>query len=76
MLANIMPASPSGARVCYDGFKDWLKNMDRVMQEYNSHSLYLMFPKMSMDQAHHLLAYADEHWSDVKGTFCVEHGLR
>ena len=52
------------------------KNMDRVVQKYCSHHLYLMVPKMSMDQAQRLLEYADEHWSDVKGTFCVEHGLR
>ena len=32
--------------------------------------------QVSMDQAQRLLKYADEHWSDVKGTFCVEHGLR
>jgi 5-methyltetrahydrofolate--homocysteine methyltransferase len=61
----------------YSGdFEDWLKNVDRVVQKYGSHSLYLMFPEMSMDQAQRLLKYADEHWSDVKGTFCVEHGLR
>ncbi len=61
----------------YSGdFEDWLKNVDRVVQKYGSHSLYLMFPEMSMEQAERLLAYADAHWSDVKGTFCVEHGLR
>ncbi|MBQ3304400.1 MAG: trimethylamine corrinoid protein 2 [Clostridia bacterium] len=61
----------------YSGsFEDWLKNVDRIVQKYGSHSLYLMFPEMSMDQAQRLLKYADEHWSDVKGTFCVEHGLR
>ncbi len=61
----------------YSGeFEDWLKNVDRVVQKYGSHSLYLMFPEMSMEQAQRLLKYADEHWSDVKGTFCEEHGLR
>ena len=61
----------------YSGsFEDWLKNVDRIVQKYGSHSLYLMFPEMSMDQATRLIQYADEHWSDVKGTFCVEHGLR
>ena len=59
-----------------DDFEDWLKHVDRIVQKYGSHSLYLMFPEMSMDQANKLLAYADAHWSDVKGTFCVEHGLR
>ena len=61
----------------YSGdFEDWLKNVDRVVQKYGSHSLYLMFPEMSMEQANRLIQYADEHWSDVKGSFCVEHGLR
>ena len=61
----------------YSGeFEDWLRNVDRVVQKYGSHSLYLMFPEMSMVQAKRLLKHADEHWSDVKGTFCEEHGLR
>ena len=63
-------------KVYSGGFEDWLKNVDRIVQKYGSHSLYLMFPEMSMEQAECLLQYADEHWSDVKGTFCVEHGLR
>ena len=54
----------------YSGeFEDWIKNVDRIVQKYGSHSLFLLFPEMSMEQAQTLLAYADEHWSDVKGTF-------
>ncbi len=54
----------------YSGeFEDWLRNVDRLVQKYGSHSLFLMFPEMSMEQAQRLLAYADEHWSDVEGTF-------
>ena len=54
----------------YSGeFEDWLRNVDRIVQKYGSHSLFLMFPEMSMEQAEKLLAYADENWSDVKGTF-------
>jgi len=61
----------------YSGeFEDWLKNVDRIVQKYGSHSLYLMFPEMSLAQANTLIQYAEDHWSDVKGTFCVEHGLR
>ena len=33
------------------------------------HSLFLLFPEMSMEQAAYLLDYADRNWSDVKGTF-------
>lgn len=61
----------------YSGeFEDWIKNVDRLVQKYGSHSLFLLFPEMSHQQAEYLLDYADQHWSDVKGTFCVEHGLR
>ena len=61
----------------YSGeFEDWLRNVDRIVQKYGSHSLYLMFPEMSMEQATTLIDYAEKHWSDVKGTFCEEHGLR
>ena len=63
-------------KVYSGGFEDWLRNVDRIVQKYGSHSLYLMFPEMSMEQAQALIQYADAHWSDVKGTFCVEHGLR
>ncbi|MCI8995293.1 MAG: trimethylamine corrinoid protein 2 [Lachnospiraceae bacterium] len=54
----------------YSGkFEDWLRHVDRLVQKYGSHSLFLMFPEMSLEQAQRLLQYADEHWSDVKGTF-------
>lgn len=61
----------------YSGtLRDWIRNVDRLVQKYGSHSLFLFFPEMSMKDAEELLAYADKNWSDVKGTFCVEHGLR
>ena len=54
----------------YDGeFEDWVRNADRIVQKYGSHSLYLFFPDMPMEQAEKLIAYAKEHWSDVQGTF-------
>jgi len=28
-----------------------------------------MLPEMSMEQAEKLLAYAEENWSDIKGSF-------
>ena len=56
----------------YSGeFEDWLRNVDRIVQKYGSHSLFLMFPEMSMEQAVSLLESADKNWSDVEGTFRV-----
>ncbi|MDD3340107.1 MAG: uroporphyrinogen decarboxylase family protein [Lachnospiraceae bacterium] len=56
-------------KVYSGGFEDWIRNVDRVVQKYGSHSLFLFFPEMSLEQANKLIAYANEHWSDVKGTF-------
>lgn len=54
----------------YSGeFEDWISNVDRIVNKYGSHSLFLLFPEMSMEQAAYLLDYADRNWSDVKGTF-------
>ena len=54
----------------YSGeFEDWIRNVDRIVKKYGSHSLFLLFPEMSMEQAVYLLDYADKNWSDVKGTF-------
>ena len=68
-----LPSTAAGKALwikVYSGeFEDWLRNVDRLVQKYGSHSLFLMFPEMSHEQAVRLLAYADEHWSDVRGTF-------
>jgi hypothetical protein len=54
----------------YSGeFEDWIKNVDRIVERYGSHSLFLMFPEMSMAQAEILMDHAEKYWSDVKGTF-------
>ena len=54
----------------YSGeFEDWIRNVDRIVNKYGSHSLFLLFPEMSMEQAAYILDYADSNWSDVKGTF-------
>lgn len=54
----------------YSGeFEDWIRNVDRIVKKYGSHSLFLLFPEMSMEQAAYLFDYADRNWSDVKGTF-------
>ena len=59
----------------YSGeFEDWIRNVDRIVKKYGSHSLFLLFPEMSMEQAVYLLDYADKNWSDVKGAFCESLG--
>lgn len=59
----------------YSGdFEDWIKNVDRIVKKYGSHSLFLLFPEMSMEEAAYLLDYAEKNWSDVKGTFCESIG--
>lgn len=59
----------------YSGeFEDWIKNVDRLVKKYGSHSLFLLFPEMSLEQAEYLLDYADKNWSDVKGTYCEQLG--
>lgn len=59
----------------YSGeFEDWIRNVDRIVKKYGSHSLFLLFPEMSMKQAVYLLDYAEKNWSDVKGTFCESLG--
>ena len=59
----------------YSGeFEDWIRNVDRIVKKYGSHSLFLLFPEMSMEQAVYLLDYADKNWSNVKGTFCESIG--
>ena len=59
----------------YSGeLEDWIRNVDRIVKKYGSHSLFLLFPEMSMEQAVYLLDYADKNWSDVKGTFCESLG--
>ena len=58
-------------KVYSGGFDDWIRNCDRVVQKYGSHSIFFFYPEMSYEQAKTLLAYADGHWSDVKGTFTI-----
>lgn len=56
-------------KVYTGGVEDWIRNVDRIVQKYGSHSLFLLFPEMSMADAERLLSYAEEHWSDIQGTF-------
>lgn len=48
---------------------DWIRNVDRLVQRYGSHSMLLFFNPMPIKDAEKLMAYAEAHWKDVKGTF-------
>lgn len=48
---------------------DWIRNVDRIVRRYGTHSLFLMFPDMSMNDAEKLLGHAEKHWRDIDGTF-------
>jgi len=48
---------------------DWIRNVDRIVHKYGSHSLFLHFPEMSLADAERLLGHAERRWSDVEGTF-------
>ncbi len=48
---------------------DWIAGVDRIVKRYGSDRLYFYFNPMSMADAKKLMAYAEEHWVDVKGTF-------
>lgn len=53
----------------YSGeFEDWIRNADRIVQKFGSHSLFMHFPEMSYEQGQELIRYADAHWSNVKGS--------
>jgi len=48
---------------------DWIRNVDRIVKRYGSHSLFLMFPDMALGDAEKLLTFADKNWRDIDGTF-------
>ena len=53
----------------YSGeFDDWVRNTDRIVKKFGSHSLFLHYPEMSLTQAEKLLTYADANWSDITGS--------
>ena len=55
----------------YSGeFEDWIRNMDRIVQKYGSHSVFFFLPEMSYEQGKALIEYAEKNWSDIPGTFC------
>lgn len=54
----------------YSGeYEDWIKNVDRIVNKYGSHSLFLNFPEMSLAQAEYLMEYAEKNWSDIRGSY-------
>jgi len=67
---KVMAAGKSLWIKVYSGeFEDWIRNMDRIVQKYGSHSVFFFLPEMSYEQGTRLIRYADEHWSDIKGSF-------
>lgn len=54
----------------YSGeFNEWLERVTRLVKRYGSNAMFLYFPPMPKKQADQLLAYADEHWSDVESEY-------
>ena len=49
--------------------EDWIRNMDRVVKKYGSARLFFFLPEMSLEDAEKLIAYAEENWKDVPGSF-------
>ncbi|MCI5760022.1 trimethylamine corrinoid protein 2 [Bilifractor sp. HCP3S3_D3] len=56
-------------KVYSGGFDDWIRNCDRIVRKYGSASIMFYYPEMSLSQAEQLLKYAEENWSDIKGSF-------
>jgi len=46
-----------------------IRGVDKLVARYGSHSMLLHFDIMSEADAKKLLEHAEQHWSDVKGTF-------
>lgn len=53
-------------------FEDWVRNADRLVKRYGSHSLFLHFPEMSMEQGRYLMDYAEKNWRDIEGTYKIK----
>lgn len=51
---------------------DWIRNVDRLVKRYGSHSMLLYFNPMPLADAEKLMAYAEAHWKDIPGTFDCE----
>ncbi len=55
-------------------FEEWLERLDKLVARYGSNALFLYFGPMPMEQAKRLIAHAEEHWSDVEGSYLKELG--
>ncbi len=61
-------------KVYSGGVEDWIRNMDRIVRKYGSHSVFFFLPEMSYDEGMKLLDYAEKNWKDIRGTFCESLG--
>ena len=50
-------------------YEEWIERVDKLVKRYGSNAMFLFFPTMPKEQADKLIAYADEHWSDVEGEY-------
>jgi len=55
-------------KVYTGGLNEWIAGVDKLVERYGSHSMFLHFPVMSMEEADILLSHAQKNWSDVKGS--------
>lgn len=56
----------------YSGdINDWIRGVDKLVERYGSHSLFLHFPEMNQTDADKLMAHANKYWCDVQGTFAM-----
>ena len=70
---KVMRAGKSIWIKVYSGdFEDWIRHMDRIVKRYGSHSVFFFLPEMSYEQGTRLIRYAEENWSDIKGSFFEE----
>ena len=51
---------------------EWIRGVDKLVKRYGSHSLFLRFPPIARADADKLLAYAEEHWCDIEGSYVAE----
>ncbi|MFA9465661.1 MAG: trimethylamine corrinoid protein 2 [Velocimicrobium sp.] len=57
----------------YSGTLDeWIERVEKLVYRYGSNAMFLYFPEMPLEDAQRLIAYADEHWSDIEGDYVKE----
>lgn len=52
--------------------EEWLERLDKLVSRYGSNALFLYFSPMPLERARRILDHAEQHWSDVEGSFVRE----